>query len=87
MNCRLTGARRNRITCTVRRVTTTCGVVRIRVTRSGTLVATRDKTSTGKATVMTLRGIAQAGRRYTLTTTLPAGPRSRTRIKTTIVLR
>ena len=76
MSCRLTGKKRNKITCTVRRPQATRGVVRVRVTRGGKLVASRTKKATGKATVMTLRGIAQAGRRYTLTTI--AARRSRT---------
>jgi uncharacterized delta-60 repeat protein len=88
VSCRLSGARRQRITCTVRRAISTRGTVRLRVTRAGRVLATgrahaRDATSI----VVRLRGFVRAGQRYTLTTTLPAGPRKRTKITNRIVLR
>ena len=87
VSCRLAGVKRKRIICTVRRVTTTRGAVRVRVTRAGRLVASGQRMAATKTTVVGLRGIVRAGQRYTLTTTLPAGPRTRTKVVTKITLR
>jgi uncharacterized delta-60 repeat protein len=88
VSCRLSGRRRNRLTCTVRHAPSARGALRLRVTRAGRLVAAgRARARGGPSTVVRLRGVVRAARRYTLTTTLPAGPRTRTRITQQLVVR
>jgi hypothetical protein len=88
VSCRLTGRRRNRATCTVRHARSVHGKLRLRVTRGGRVVAAGEAVARGRAsTAVRLRGAVRAGRRYTLTTTLPAGPRTRTKITQRLVLR
>jgi uncharacterized delta-60 repeat protein len=87
VSCRLFGARRQRITCTVRRAISIRGTVRLRVTRAGRVLATGQAQARAATSIVRLRGTIRAGRRYTLITTLPAGPRKRTKITKGIVLR
>jgi uncharacterized delta-60 repeat protein len=88
VSCRLTGARRTRITCAVKRARPTRGTVRMRLTRAGRVLATGQALARGGlSTIVRLRGSVRAGQRYTLTATLPAGPRTRTKVIYRIVLR
>jgi hypothetical protein len=41
----------------------------------------------GRSAVVRLKGAVRAGRTYTLVTTLPAGPRTRTKVIVRIALR
>ncbi len=43
--------------------------------------------SSGKSALVRLKGAVRAGQKYTLITTLPAGPRTRTKVLTRITLR
>ena len=87
VTCRLVPPRRRTIRCTVKRVTTTRGAIRIRATRGGRTVAAGEKVTSSKAVFMSLKGAVRAGQRYTLTTTLPSGPRTRMKLVTKILLR
>ncbi len=87
VSCRLVPPRRRTITCTVRRVTTTRGAVRVRVARAGRTIASGQTMALGTSALVRLKGAVRAGQRYTLVTTLPAGPRTRTKVITRITLR
>jgi len=87
VTCKLVGPRRRTITCTVKRATTTRGMVRVRVARAGRTLAAGEAMARGRTAVVRLRGRARAGRKYTLITTLPAGPRTRAKVMARIVLR
>ena len=55
--------------------------------RAGRMVASGQSVAGSSSTTVRLRGAVRAGQRYTLVTTLPAGPRTRTKVITRIVLR
>jgi hypothetical protein len=87
VTCRLVPPRRRTIRCTVKRARTTRGAIRVRAARGGRTVAAGQVVTAGKTVLVRLRGKVRAGQRYTLTTTLPLGPRTRTKIVTKIWLR
>jgi uncharacterized delta-60 repeat protein len=88
VSCRLAGRRRNRITCTVRRARVARGTIRLRLLRGGRLVASGRGAGRGRGwTVFAPRGSARAGHRYTMIATLPSGPRTRTTVRQSILLR
>jgi hypothetical protein len=78
---------RHTITCKVSRISTTRGAIGARATRAGRTVASGQAMGVGKSALVRLKGAVRAGRKYTLTTTLPAGPRTRTKVVTKITLR
>ena len=87
MTCKLVPPRRRTIKCTVKPATTTRGAIRVRVSRAGRLVASGQAMRVGKTAIVRLKGAVRAGQEYTLTTTLPARPRTRTKVVTKITLR
>ncbi len=87
VTCKLVLPRRRTIKCTVKPATTTRGAIRVRVSRAGRTVARGQVMGLGKSAVVRLKGAVRAGQKYTLTTTLPAGPRTRSKVVTQITLR
>jgi hypothetical protein len=79
--------RENKIACTVKRVSTARGLLRLRLSRAGRVVANGERMARGSSTVVGLRGKVHAGLRYTLTATIPAGKRTRAKITNRIVAR
>jgi hypothetical protein len=53
----------------------------------GRTIASGQTMALGTSALVRLRGAVRAGQRYTLVTTLPAGPRTRTKVITRITLR
>jgi uncharacterized delta-60 repeat protein len=88
VSCRLTGRRRNRIACTVRRAKVARGTIRLRLLRGGRVVPRGRGAGRGlRWTVVAPRGSARAGHRYTMIATLPGEQRTRTTIRQSILLR
>jgi hypothetical protein len=86
VTCKLIGKKRNKITCTTKQAAKTRGVVRVRLTRNGKVVASgRALTRKGIASVR-LSGAARAGR-YTLIATLPTASGTHRKLSQALVLR